>query len=167
MSVYPFAGGRLELPASWTDQSVHVLAGPGAEPDGSGPAECSVVMHRDVLVGGEDLRGYAARQVADLAATLPECTVLAERTPLVGGLIAREVELRWMGDAELLRQRQLHFPVGGRVLTVTATAPERLWAKYAAAVQQVLLSLRFAPVLAAGAGDAGGPAGDAPGGPGA
>jgi hypothetical protein len=139
---------RFELPGGWQDQTVHIFAVPASAGEGMGDgpqgAEFSLVIHRDTPQPGEDLAAYVERQLANVKATLPGVRILREGELTVGGLAAREAELRWEAEgAGLLRQRQVYVRRQGRVLTMTGTAPERLYAKHAGAMDALLASLRF------------------------
>ncbi|HEY0778276.1 MAG TPA: DcrB-related protein [Gemmatirosa sp.] len=131
---------RCALPAGWQDQTVHIFAAGGG---GGAPPEFSVVIHRDVPAAGEDLAAYVVRQRANLLATLPGLQVLREGTLTLGGSHAQDAEFRWTGEPGLLRQRQVYLLRQGRVLTITGTAPERLWAKHVAQFDALLASWRF------------------------
>ena len=151
---YQMDEARFELPAGWQDQSVHIFAVPAAGDGGMGAApsasEFSLVIHRDTPPPDEDLAAYVTRQVANVRATLPGVRVLREGELTVGGLAAREAEFRWEAEVGLLHQRQVYVRRQGRVLTITGTAPERLWAKHAGAMDALLASLRFQLALVGG-----------------
>lgn len=141
---YAMQEAQFAIPAAWQDQTVHILAAVGSA---GGPPECSLVVHRDALQAGESLDAYVARQRANLQATLPEFRLVREGARTLGGVQARDAEYRFAAEAGLLRQRQVYVLRLGRALTLTATAPERLWAKHAPSFDAVLATWKFAAAI--------------------
>lgn len=143
---------RFSVPADWEDRSVHVLTAPRARDahgeDGAvsgGGAACSLTLHRDVPLPGEDLAAYAARQLAQLRLAFPDLDVLRQGARDVGRARGWELEFRWVGAQGAVHQHQVLVPHGGRVLTWTATAPAAEYAEYADAFAKVLASVHLIP----------------------
>ncbi|XYI02063.1 DcrB-related protein [Sorangium sp. So ce1128] len=131
-----------DVPRDWEDRSVVAFAAP---PEPGQAAAASVVMTRDRLAAGEDLRRYADRQLLELAKRLEGFQLLARHDLPAGDRPGLELRFAWRGHTGPLEQRLL-FLAGRRpvVLSFTATIPKDEAARLAPVFDRIFASIRVA-----------------------
>ena len=120
-AVYALNEGTLPLdvPATWEDQTIHVLRLPG-----DGRATASLVITRETLPVGMEVADYMQAEVGRLQSTLPGFE-LHGRVPVAWADVTGEALLtRWRSAEgpmdQILTCRRVH---GRRLLIFTATHP--------------------------------------------
>ncbi|WP_437980741.1 DcrB-related protein [Sorangium sp. So ce117] len=121
MPRYENSDVSFDVPRDWEDRSIVAFA---ASPEPGQASTASVVMTRDALAAGEDLRKYGDRQLMELAKRLEGFQLLARHERAVGDRPGLELRFAWRGQSGPLEQRLL-FVAGRRptVLSFTATLP--------------------------------------------
>lgn len=119
MPRYEHPDARFDVPRDWDDRTVVAFAAP--EKPGQA-TNANLVMTRDKLAPGEDVRRYGDRQLVELARRLDGFQLHDRQETTISGQPAMELRFGWMGQSGPLEQRLLF--VAGRkpaVLSFTAT----------------------------------------------
>jgi len=118
MPLYRMNEGTFDMPETWHDRSVHVFTA------GSGPPyEMSFVIAKDEMKNTTDLSEFAEQRLDQIESQLKQFTLIEKRQIELGGVLALEAEFRWRSEHGTMHQRQVFFPMGKKVLVITATAP--------------------------------------------
>ena len=149
MPRYEHPDVSFDVPRDWEDRSVAAFSAPIARGQTSAP---NVVCTRDKLNPGENLAGYADRNLVELAQRLEKFS-LQKRTELtVSELPAIELRFTWKGSSGLIDQRLVMCATGKRlVLSITSTAPRTAGIDMDAIMNRVLATVQIPGVRADGA----------------
>jgi len=107
-----------DVPRDWEDRSVTAFAVP-AKPGQQTAA--NLVMTRDTLAPGEDIRRYGDRQLVELAKRLEGFVFHGRHEITLDGQPALELRFGWGGQSGPLEQR-LVFVAGSKPLVMSFTA---------------------------------------------
>ncbi|AUX38454.1 MULTISPECIES: DcrB-related protein [Sorangium] len=141
MPRYEHTEVSFDVPRDWEDRSVVVFAAP-AKP-GQGMIS-NLVMTRDTLAAGEDIRRYGDRQLVEMAQRLDGFQLYARQEITLGGQPAVEIRFAWRGQSGPIEQRLVF--VGGRkptVLSFTATMPKSEAARLNPVFDRILASVKL------------------------
>ncbi|WP_437647137.1 DcrB-related protein [Sorangium sp. So ce362] len=130
-----------DVPRDWEDRSVVAFSAP-AKP-GQGMA-ANLVMTRDTLAAGEDIRRYGDRQLVEIARRLDGFQLHARQEITLGGQPALELRFVWRGQSGPLEQR-IVFVAGRKpaVLSFTATMPKGEAARLNPVFDRILASVKL------------------------
>jgi hypothetical protein len=121
MPRYEHPDVSFDVPRDWEDRSVAAFSAPLAPGASAAP---NVVLTRDKLNPGENLAGYADRNLVELAQRLEKFTLQKRSDVTVSELPAIELKFTWKGHSGLIDQRLVMCATGKRlVLSITSTAP--------------------------------------------
>jgi hypothetical protein len=121
MPRYEHTDISFEVPRDWEDKSVGAFSAPPAPGQTTSP---NVVCTRDRLLPGENLAGYADRNLVELAQRLDKFSLQKRSDITVSELPAIEFRFTWRGAKGLVDQRLVMCATGKRlVLSITSTAP--------------------------------------------
>lgn len=121
MPRYEHVDISFEVPRDWEDRSVGAFSAPLAPGQTTAP---NVVCTRDKLLPGENLAGYADRNLVELAQRLDKFSLQKRSDITVSELPAIEFRFTWRGAKGLIDQRLIMCATGKRlVLSITSTAP--------------------------------------------
>jgi hypothetical protein len=123
----PFEPGMsIMVPEDWQDASTYVLLGP-AIADG----RVTLVATLSRKVPDPDLRAHIDRMLKELG-KLPQYALKGREAGALGGTPADVVTFVWkQPGGPLVRQRQWYQWKGGSVWTVTGTAPDTVFDRFA------------------------------------
>lgn len=138
MGLYHINEGTFELPEPWSDRTLHIFA----ESDAAEPA-WNIVVSRDKLPEGETLGQYVARQKEGMGQALRQLKILRDDETRLDGEPARELELTWLGENGVVRQRQVVAVHRGRAVVFTLTVLDYLYRRHAAVLDEMLREFRF------------------------
>jgi hypothetical protein len=148
MPRYEHPDVSFEVPRDWEDRSVAAFSAPVAPGKTAGP---NVVLTRDKLEPGENLAGYADRNLVELAQRLDKFTLQKRSDITVSDLPAIELRFTWKGGGGLVDQRLVMCATGKRlVLSLTSTAPRAAGFDMEATMNRVLASVKIPGVRADG-----------------
>jgi hypothetical protein len=137
MPRYEHADISFEVPRDWDDKSVGAFAAPQAPGQTTAP---NVVCTRDKLMPGENLAGYADRNLVELAQRLEKFSLQIT----VSELPAIEFRFTWKGGKGLVDQRLVMCATGKRlVLSITSTAPRGTGVDMEAIMNRVLSTVKI------------------------
>lgn len=142
MTAYYIDEGAFDLPPGlqYTDRSVNVIEAPG--PDG---AELGLTIERRPIPEGKSLAEVVAEIREEQATKLRGHAPLGEGGRTLDGLAALTTELRWRHPKGPVYHTQVHVPLGGVCLTMTASSRYERRAACAAWMEALLQTLRFRP----------------------
>ena len=141
MPRYEHPDVSFDVPRDWEDRSVAAFSAPMGPGQKSAP---NVVCTRDKLNPGENLAGYADRNLVELAQRLEKFT-LGKRIELtISELPAIELRFTWKGNSGLIDQRLIMCATGKRlVLSFTSTAPRSAGIDMDAIMNRVLSTVQI------------------------
>jgi len=141
MPRYEHADISFEVPRDWDDKSVGAFAAPQAPGQTTAP---NVVCTRDKLMPGENLAGYADRNLVELAQRLEKFSLQKRSDITVSELPAIEFRFTWKGGKGLVDQRLVMCATGKRlVLSITSTAPRGTGVDMEAIMNRVLSTVKI------------------------
>lgn len=140
---YRLHEAELDLPTSWTDQSMQLFRIP-LESGG----DASFIVTRDYEAVGVDASGYAEAQQVTLKEKFSEFRLLSAQTLELGGVQAAQLDYEWSSNGVVLRQRQAYVPTPEAMLTLTLTARTATFDRLDIAWESVARSLRLRSVTA-------------------
>jgi hypothetical protein len=117
MGLYHIDEGVFELPGTWSDQTVTVLARPAR--DGS---NFGLVVTRALLPEGQSLEAFADKHLDDHAKALRGFELLGRRQSLIGNLPAIEAKVRWVDEKNAMFHHLAFVAYYARVLIFTASS---------------------------------------------
>ncbi len=138
MNSYYINEGRFLIPGTWRDQSLTMFSSPA-----DAPAEFSLVISRDRVPSGMTSDAYARQQMAQLPAGLPQFRLSRQDATQLDNAPAVEAEFTWQSDKGPMHQWQVYVVHDWVALTITATAPEGVFAKHLADLQRLLSTFKF------------------------
>jgi hypothetical protein len=148
MPRYEHPDVSFDVPRDWEDRSVAAFSAPVAPGKTSGP---NVVLTRDKLEPGENLAGYADRNLVELAQRLDRFTLQKRSDITVSELPAIELRFTWKGGGGLVDQRLVMCATGKRlVLSITSTAPRSAGVDMEAIMNRVLATVKIPGVRSDG-----------------
>src|SRR5690348_7828556 len=109
MSRYEHPDISFDVPRDWEDRSVAAFSAPLPPGKKVGP---NVVVTRDKLEPGENLAGYADRNLVELAQRLEKFALLKRSDITVSELPAIELRFTWKGHGGLVDQRLIMCATG-------------------------------------------------------
>ncbi|HVY45440.1 MAG TPA: DcrB-related protein, partial [Minicystis sp.] len=98
----------LEIPSTYADRSVNVLANP--------TGTVSINIARDALPD-EPLVGQIRRELTKWSKRAPRFFLLSDKPRQVGSMAGHEMRFQWMPQNVLFYQHQVYVPYYGRYLT--------------------------------------------------
>lgn len=142
MTAYYIDEGAFELPGGldYVDRSINVIEAPGKE-----GAEFGLLIERRPIPAGESLSAVVASLRDEQARKLRGHTPLGEGEREVGGIPSLETKLRWRHPKGPVYHRQVHVPLGGICLTLTASSRNERSRACDAWMEALLSTLRFRP----------------------
>jgi hypothetical protein len=141
MPRYEHPDVSFEVPRDWDDRSVAAFAAPVPAGKKVGP---TIVLTRDKLEPGENLAGYADRNLVELAQRLEKFTLQKRSDVTVSELPAIELRFTWKGMGGLVDQRLVMCATGKRlVLSITSTAPRAAGVDMEATMNRVLATVKI------------------------
>lgn len=142
MTAYYIDEGAFELPAGleYTDRTVNVIEAPGQ--DG---AELGLTIERRPIPAGKSLLDVVGEIREEQAIKLRGHAPMGEGERRVDGLLALETALRWRHPKGPVYHYQVHFPLGGVCLTMTASSRYERREACLAWMDALLSTLRFRP----------------------
>jgi hypothetical protein len=150
MPRYEHPDVSFEVPRDWEDRSVAAFSAPLAPGSTAAP---NVVLTRDKLEPGENLAGYADRNLVELAQRLDKFSLQKRTDVKVSELPAIELRFTWKGSSGLIDQRLVMCATGKRlVLSLTSTAPRSAGIDMDAIMTRVLATVKIPGVRGDGAG---------------
>jgi hypothetical protein len=150
MPRYEHPDVSFDVPRDWEDRSVAAFSAP--IPAGK-KASPNVVLTRDKLEPGENLAGYADRNLVELAQRLEKFTLQKRSDTVVSELPAIELRFTWKGSGGLVDQRLVMCATGKRlVLSITSTAPRAAGVDMETTMNRILATVKIPGVRGDGAG---------------
>jgi hypothetical protein len=141
MPRYEHSDISFDVPRDWEDKSVGAFSAP---PVAGQPSAPNIVCTRDKLQPGENLAGYADRNLVELAQTLEKFSLVKRLDITVSGLPAIELRFTWKGARGLIDQRLVMCATGKRlVLSITSTAPRGAGTDMDAVMSRVLTTVKI------------------------
>jgi len=140
MESYQINEGCFLIPQGMDDETAHVLGWPPVD-DNSSPF--SLTINREKTKKGNDLSTYVARQLQTLKMDLQACQILMQRTRVISGLPAQEVEFVWISDGDKISQRQAYVIHKNKALTFTGTMMEEFTSYGIKLWEKILSSFQF------------------------
>lgn len=142
MTPYYIDEGAFELPPGldYVDRTVHVIEAPGKE-----GAELGLTIERRPIEPGKSLLDAVAEIREEQATKLRGHVAMGEGERAVGGMPALTTELRWRHPKGPVFHCQVHVPLGGVCLTMTASARYERREACLAWMDALLSTLRFRP----------------------
>jgi len=138
VGLYNIDEGVIDLPGTWSDQSINVLGRPA--PDGS---NFGLVVTRFLLQDGQTLESFADKHLEDHAQTLRGFEALGRRSSVVGKLPAVEAKIRWLNDTHAMFHYLAFVSYYARIVVLTASSYAKNAADCEALMTRVLASARF------------------------
>lgn len=125
------------VPDDWVERS---MIGYSAPPAQGRPITPNTLVATNQMPDGETLDAFVTRQVADLQARASGFNLKLRRDARLDGVACIEIVFAWAGGKSgRIQQRQIYaLRPGGRVISITHTAPE---AEFAACDKQFLAML--------------------------
>ncbi|AUX27741.1 uncharacterized protein SOCEGT47_083390 [Sorangium cellulosum] len=141
MPRYEHSDVSFDVPRDWEDRSVVAFSAPARAAQAMA---ANLVMTRDTLAAGEDIRRYGDRQLVEVARRLDGFQLHARQEIAVDGQPALELRFAWRGQGGPLEQR-LVFVAGRKpaVLTFTATMPKSEAARLNPVFDRILASVKL------------------------
>ncbi|WP_431222845.1 DUF1795 domain-containing protein [Serratia sp. L9] len=130
---YQMNEGKITLPESWRDDSMHVFA----VPDDSG---VNLVINRTPVPAGLDSEAYYAETLAQFQSSLPGFKELAREVIVVDGSPAQTLEYCWKSPEGQMHQYVVMQVRQVLLLTFTVTSPKNLAASQRDYFQQIIQS---------------------------
>ena len=131
--------GRLDIPASWHNQSVNIFS---VQPPGQ--PGLNLTINRDRLPLGVALKDYAQEQMDRLAQHLDGMDLLGQDSLELDGRPAVEFEFVWRSEAAgPVHQLLLSVAEGASVLNIAATSQGRMEKGQLAEVRRIVRSFEF------------------------
>lgn len=141
MPRYEHTDISFEVPRDWEDRSVAAFSAPLAPGQTTAP---NVVCTRDKLQPGENLAGYADRNLVELAQRLDKFSLQKRSDITVSELPAIEFRFTWRGAKGLIDQRLIMCATGKRlVLSITSTSPRGAGQDMDAIMNRVLSTVKI------------------------
>lgn len=142
MTAYYIDEGAFELPGGleYTDRSINVIEAPGK--DG---AEFGLLIERKPIPAGASLGAVVAEIREEQARKLRGHVSIGEGERSVGGIPSLETRLRWRHPKGPVYHFQVHVPLGGTCLTLTASSRNERARACDAWMEALLSTLRFRP----------------------
>ncbi len=142
MTAYYIDEGAFELPAGldYVDRSIHVLEAPGAN-----GAELGLLIERRPIPAGKSLLDVVTEIREEQATKLRGHVSLGEGERIVSGIPSLETRLRWRHAKGPVYHVQVHVPLGGTCLTMTASSRHERREACDAWLEALLATLRFRP----------------------
>ncbi|MEZ4297357.1 MAG: DcrB-related protein [Polyangiaceae bacterium] len=142
MTAYYFDEGVFELPAGldYVDRTVHILEAPGEE-----GAELGLTMERRPIPEGKSLLDVVGEMRREQELKLRGYALLSEGERSMDGLLSLETRLRWRHPKGPVYHLQVHIPLGGTCLTLTASSRWERADACTAWAETLLSTLRFRP----------------------
>lgn len=139
MSRYENPDISFDYPRDWEDRSVIAFAAP-AEPD---KTATNVVVTRDKLAEGEEVKQYADRQIVQMSKSLDAFALIERRDFQKDGIGVVELRFAWRGSAGALVQRLVMIPLkDGRLINLTCTTSRADAQEFAPTFDRILASVR-------------------------
>jgi len=140
VTAYYIDEGVFELPTGldYVDRSVNVIEAPG--PEG---AEFGLLVERRPIPSGKSLADVVGELRGEQATRLRGHAPVGEGERTVDGLQALETRLRWRHARGPVYHFQVHVPLGGVCLTMTASSRHERAAACEAWMEALLSTLRF------------------------
>ena len=138
MGVYQMNEAIFEVPRQWEDRSVNVFSYQGPV-----PGNFAFVITRDLMEENQSEDTYIESQLAQLAKTLPQFRLLAQREVTVDHSFGLETEFTWISNGLLMIQRQTYLFRGTGVIILTATASNRFTDENEYDLRIMMKSFRF------------------------
>lgn len=130
---YQMNEGKITIPKSWRDDSMHVFA----LPDDSG---VNLVINRTPVPAGLDSEAYYAETLEQFQNSLPGFKELGRDLITVDGTSAQTLEYRWKSPEGQMHQYVVMQVRQAQLLTFTVTSPKTLAASQRDYFQQIIQS---------------------------
>lgn len=130
---YQMNEGKITIPQSWRDDSMHVFA----LPDDSG---VNLVINRTPVPTGLDSEAYYAETLEQFQTSLPGFKELGRDVITVDGTPAQTLEYRWKSPEGQMHQYVVMQVRQAQLLTFTVTSPKTLAASQRDYFQQIIQS---------------------------
>ncbi len=142
MTAYYIDEGAFELPAGldYVDRSIHVIEAPGKE-----GAELGLMIERRPIPAGKSLLEVVTEMREEQATKLRGHAPIGEGERAVSGVRSLETRLRWRHAKGPVYHFQVHVPLGGTCLTLTASSRHDRREACDAWMETLLATLRFRP----------------------
>jgi hypothetical protein len=101
MPEYQMHDAVIDLPAQFKDKTMHLFTA-----DEAGGSTFTFVVSRAPMEADDTIQTFTTRLVSEMRKTLPGFQLSYLHESEVDGLIAREIDYRWMSDGTQLHQRQ-------------------------------------------------------------
>lgn len=139
MPRYEHADISFDYPRDWEDRSVVAFAAP-VEPD---KTATNVVLTRDKLAEGENVKGYADRQIVEMSKKLDAFALIERRDFDKDGIGSVDLRFAWRGSVGALVQRLVMIPLkDGRLVNLTCTTSRADAQEFAPIFDRILASVR-------------------------
>lgn len=137
--MYRINEGTIDLPDSWKDQSINIIASSGSA---SVPG-LSFTITRDDVPWGMKFADYVDSEIEKAAGALTDFAILSKSALTVDGRDAVEIECTWKAKQGKMHQiiTTVHAPKSAMVMT--ASMPGRLSDSQKAEIRQITATLRF------------------------
>lgn len=116
-----YENGQLsfDVPRDWEDRTIVSFAAPQKQGEKTTP---NIVVVRDTLAPGEDIHGYADRQLVEMARRFEGFSFRKRRELSIGTVAAVEFRFGWTSQSGAVENRQVHVATDERsVISITAT----------------------------------------------
>ncbi len=145
MTAYYIDEGAFDLPAGldYVDRSIHVLEAAGTS--GANGAELGLLIERRPIPAGKSLFDVVTEIREEQATKLRGHVSLGEGERAVSGIPSLETRLRWRHAKGPVYHFQVHVPLGGTCLTMTASSRHDRREACDSWMEALLATLRFRP----------------------